>query len=113
MNIDKETSEKIEELQILEQNLQNFFMQKQSIQIELNEVLNALSEVKKTADDIYKVIGGVMIKSNKDQLIKELEEKKKILDLRIGSIEKQEKIIESKAAGLKSEITDVVNKKKS
>ena len=42
MKIDAETGKKIQELQILEQNLQNLLMQKQAFQIELNEIENAL-----------------------------------------------------------------------
>ncbi|MEK6820651.1 MAG: hypothetical protein AABX71_02985 [Nanoarchaeota archaeon] len=42
MKLDKQTKEKIEELNMMEQNLQNFSMQKQAFQIELNETESAL-----------------------------------------------------------------------
>ena len=66
MNIEPETNKKIQELQILEQNLQNLIMQKQSVQIELNESLNALEELKISDDEVYKVLGGIMIKADKN-----------------------------------------------
>lgn len=113
MDIDEATGSKIQELQILEQNLQNLLMQKQTVQIELNEVQNALNDLKKTEDEVYKVIGGVMLRSNKADLLKELSEKQKILELRIFSVEKQEKILEEKTGKLRKELTEILTKKKS
>ncbi|MCX5704399.1 MAG: prefoldin subunit beta [Candidatus Omnitrophica bacterium] len=113
MDIDEATGSKIQELQILEQNLQNLLMQKQTVQIELNEVQNALNDLKKTEDEVYKVIGGVMLRSNKADLLKELSEKQKILELRIFSVEKQEKILEEKTGKLRKELTETLTKKKS
>lgn len=112
MNIDEETGRKIQELQILEQNLQSLLIQKQTVEIELNEILNALSELKKTEEEVYKVVGGIMLRSDKLSLIKELEEKKKILDLRISTIEKQEKILEEKSEKLREQVkTSIANHK--
>jgi prefoldin beta subunit len=113
MDIDEATGSKIQELQILEQNLQNLLMQKQTVQIELNEIVSALNDLKKTEDEVYKVIGGVMIRSNKADLLKELSEKQKILELRISSVEKQEKILEEKTGKLRKELTETLTKKKS
>jgi prefoldin beta subunit len=112
MKIDAETGKKIQELQILEQNLQNLMMQKQSVQIELGEVENALMDLKKSDDEVYKVVGGIMIRSTKPVLSAELEEKKRILSLRILSIEKQEKILDEKAGKSKKEIEEIVSNQK-
>ena len=84
------------ELQVLDHNMQQMIMQKQSLQLELNETLNALSEIDKTSDEVYRVIGPAMMRVEKSSLRKELEERKKLLTLRIESFEKQESIIESK-----------------
>jgi len=111
MNISKETAAKIEELQILEQNLQAFLMQKQAIQIDLNETANAINELKGSKGEVYKILGGIMIRSDREATLKELEEKKKVLDLRIGSMEKQEKLIESKSEAIRKEISASVAKK--
>lgn len=112
MNIDQETTKKIQELQILEQNLQSFLVQKQAVQIELNEITNALEELKKSDGDVYKVIGGIMIKSSKERLSKDLEEKKKLSELRVNLVEKQETLLEKKAADLREEINTSISKKK-
>ncbi|MEM4271668.1 MAG: prefoldin subunit beta [Candidatus Pacearchaeota archaeon] len=107
-----EAENKVQELQILEQGLQNLVMQKQAIQLELNEIANALEELKKTNEEAYKVLGGVMFKADKPSLIKELSEKKALFDLRISAIEKQEKIIKEKAEKLQKELMQTLNKKK-
>jgi len=109
MKVDKETQKKIQELQILEQNLQNLMIQKQAFQLELNETVNSLEEVNKTEDEVYKVLGSVMLKVNKEEILKELGEKKKILELRVNTIEKQEKLLESNARALQEEAKKALN----
>jgi prefoldin beta subunit len=109
--MDSETSEKIEELQVLEGNMQSLLMQKQSTQIESNEVENALSEVSNTKDEVYKILNGVMIKSSKDKVLRELQDKKKILDLRLSSISKQENLLDDKADKLRKIINEELAEK--
>jgi len=95
---------KIQELQILEQNLQNILFQKQTFQIELAETQSALDELEKSDDDVYKIIGQLMLKTEKQKISQELEEKKKMLELRIKTMENQEKIITEKVEKLRKEI---------
>lgn len=90
MEIDKETQQKIQELQMYEQNFQNLLVQKQAFQIEFSEVENALDEISKSQEDVFKMVGQIMIKTSKDKIEKELKHKKELLSLRLKSIEKQE-----------------------
>jgi prefoldin beta subunit len=110
MDMDSQLQEKIEVLRGLEMQLENLLMQRQTVQIELNESLNALEEVKKTKDDVFKILSGVMIKLDKEKAIKELEEKKKIAEMKVNSFEKQEKLLSEKAEKLRKEITSSVDK---
>ena len=112
MNMEEETTRQIQELQIIEQNLQSFLMEKQSLQIELNEVTNALQEISKADDEVYKVVGNIMVKTEKKSLDLELKEKKKILELRISSVEKQESLVGGKAVSLREELTKKMSQKK-
>ncbi len=111
-SIKEDISKKIQELQVLEQNLQHFLMEKQSIQAELNEISNAIEELKKSSGDSYRVIGGIMVKSSPSELIKDLDDKKNILVLRISAVEKQEKLVEDKANSIKKEVSESVSKNK-
>lgn len=110
MDISKEAEKTIEELHMLEQHLQRFLAQKQMIQVELEEINNALSEIEKTKDDVYKILSGVMLKTDRNSLKRELDEKKKLFELRINSIEKQEKILEEKVNKLRDKITSALSK---
>ncbi len=100
----KEAQRKMQELQMLEQNLQNTLMQKQAFQMEISETQSALKEVEKSGDEVFKIIGQMMIKSDKDKILKELKDKKKMLELRMSSLEKQEKSLNEKLKSLKEEV---------
>ncbi len=95
--------QKIQEAQMLEQSMNSLLMQRQAFNLELNETLNALEEVKKTDDEIYKLSGSIMLKADKEKVKIELEDKKKILERRLESIEKQEKLLEKKVIEFKEE----------
>ncbi|UZE93621.1 MAG: prefoldin subunit beta [Candidatus Pacearchaeota archaeon] len=104
--IEKEKpEERLGQLQIAEQSLQNLLLQKQVFQLELNETNNAFEELKKSNDgDVFKIVGTLMFKSNKTQLTKDLEKKRDILNLRIKAIEKQEEGIKDKLMKVREEI---------
>ena len=104
MNLDKKTQEKIQELQLLEQNFQQISIQKQAFQLELNETESALTEIEKTNEDVYKIVGNIMFKMGKSDIQKELKEKKDILSLRFKSIEKQESSFKEKTEKLRDEV---------
>ena len=112
MSDQSETSRRIQELQLLEHNHQALLMQKQTIQLELNEVLNAHEEVSRASGSVYRVLGGIMMQAEKDNVLKDLQEKKKMLEIRVSTIEKQEKIIDDKISSIKKEITATVGKNK-
>lgn len=107
--MDKETQEKLQELQFSEQNLQNILMQKQAFEIELNEVESAEEEVKNSNDEIFKITGQIMVKAKKEQLISDLNDKKRILNLRLKTLENQEKNIQEKVDKIKKEIDGKIN----
>jgi len=111
MSISSETKSKIQELQILENNLQQFLIQRQSIQMEQNEVLNALNELKSSGDEVYKILSGIMIKADKKNTESELEERNRIFELRINSIEKQENSISKNIELLRKDIDSLIKEK--
>ena len=102
--INSETQQKIQQLQILEQNLQNFLLQKQAFQFELNDTENALEEIEKTKDEVYKLIGQILIKSSKAQVEKDLKQKKDILSLRVKAIERQESQLKEEVEKIRKEV---------
>ena len=99
----KEQEQKIQEMQILEQNLQNLLLQKQTFQMESAENKSALEEIQKSDDEVFRIIGQLMLKTDKNKILEELFNKEKILDLRLKSIEKQESSIIERLESLKEE----------
>jgi len=108
---EKDTQTKIEQLQILEQNIQNFSMQKQQFQSQVIEIDNALSEIKKGPEKVYKIISNVMILSEKDPIKKELESKKEVIGLRIKAVDKQTDQLKEKASKLQQEVLEKLKEK--
>lgn len=98
--------DKAQEIQFLEQNMQNILLQKQAFQMELSETQEALKEVKNSKDEVFRIVGQIMIKSDREKVIEELSSKEKILDLRLKSLEKQESSLEEKLVSLRKELLE-------
>jgi len=102
--------QKLQEMQVLEQRLQNSILQRQSFQMELAETASALKELEKSGDEVFKIIGQLMIKAEKGKIKEELSGKEKILELRIKSFEKQENSLAEQLEKLRDEITQEMDK---
>ena len=84
--------EHLARLQQTQQNLQSIMMQKQQLESEKLETEKALEELKKVSDDesVFKHAGTIMIKSNKKDLIDELEEQVELAKTKASLLVKQE-----------------------
>jgi len=95
---------KLQEIQILDQNLQNLFLQKQAFQMEFSETRSALAEIENSGDEIFKMIGQLLIKTDKSKIKEELLNKEKFLEIKLSSIERQESSLTEKLEKLREEI---------
>lgn len=79
-------------LQQLQQTLQVVVAQKQQLEIELSETEKALSELEKITDDVpvYKNVGSILLKAERQGLMGELKERKELLNARVTVLGKQE-----------------------
>jgi len=84
--------EHLARLQQTQQNFQTIMMQKQQLESEKHETEKALEELKKASDDesVFKHAGTIMIKSNKKDLIDELEEQVELAKTKASLLVKQE-----------------------
>jgi prefoldin beta subunit len=103
MAMNKETENKISQLQLLEQGLQSFNVQKHQLRTRILEIDSALTEINKT-DVTYKILGNIMVKTDKESLKTDLESQKTTANIRIKAVEKQESSIREKAKKLQEEI---------
>ena len=87
-----QVQEQLVRLQQLQQTLQSVTSQKQQLELELNETDKALSELEKSTDEtpVYKSVGSILVKSNRQTLLGELKERKELLTTRVTVLGKQE-----------------------
>jgi prefoldin beta subunit len=102
--------EQVARLQQLQQNLQAIMMQKQQVELEVAETDRALEEIKKTGieDVVYKSAGPLLIKSKKDDVIKELEEKKELSNTRVMVLTKQETRVKDNLKEVENKINQMI-----
>jgi prefoldin beta subunit len=102
--------EQVSRLQQLQQNLQAIMMQKQQLEVEMVETDRGLQELKKTTPDdaIYKNAGSVLIKAKKEDVLKELEEKKELSNTRIMVLGKQEARVKENLKEVENKINEMI-----
>ena len=84
--------EQLGRLQQLQQTLQAVMTQKQQLEIEASETDKAVSELDKVTDQtpVYKSVGSLLVKSDRQTLLTELKERKELLGTRITVLGRQE-----------------------
>ena len=102
--------EQLMKMQQAQQNLQSILAQKQQLEIEKIESEKALEELKKSNenDAVYKHAGSILIKSTKDELISELEEKKELAKTRETVLAKQETRIKETLQEQEAKISELM-----
>ena len=85
-------------------------MQKQQVEIEIVETDRALEELKKigTEDIVYKSAGPLLIKSKKEDLLKELGEKKELSNTRVMVLTKQETRVKENLKEVENKINQMI-----
>ena len=102
--------EQLMKMQQTQQNLQSIMTQKQHLEIEKAEIEKALEELKKAgeSDTVFKHAGTVLIKSTKQEMIDELEEKQEMAKTRATVLEKQEERVKETLKEQETKITELM-----
>mgnify|MGYP006394367435 FL=1 len=102
--------EQLAKLQQTQQNFQSIIMQKQQVESEKLETGKALEELKKTSDDelVFKHAGTIMIKSNKKDLIEELEEQVELAKTKASILVKQEERLKTTLKEQETKIQEMI-----
>ena len=102
--------EQIMKLQQSQQNLQAVMTQKQHLEMEKAETAKALDELKKIADGdaVFKQAGTVLLKSTKQELIDELEERTEMAKTRVTVLDKQETRLKESLKEQETKITEMM-----
>ncbi|MBS3149373.1 prefoldin subunit [Candidatus Woesearchaeota archaeon] len=102
--VDKSTQKKVEELHNIEENLRVILVQKQNLQIQLLEMENAISELEKTNDNAYKIVGAIMVELPSEEIKKDLNSKKEIVEIKIKNLDKQENKLKEESNSIQKEV---------
>jgi prefoldin beta subunit len=96
-----------------QQNLQAVLAQKQQVELELGETEKALEELGRASDTeaIYKFAGNLLVKVKKEDVMKELTEKKELANTRKMVLSKQESRFRDSLKDLQTKIDDAVKPK--
>ena len=102
--------EHLARLQQTQQNFQSIMMQKQQLESEKLETEKALEELKKASDDesVFKHAGTIMIKSNKKDLIDELEEQVELAKTKASLLVKQEERLKTTLKEQETKIQEIM-----
>jgi len=102
--------EQLAKLQQTQQNFQSILMQKQQLESEKLETGKALEELKKASDDelVFKHAGTIMIKSNKKDLIEELEEQMELAKTKASLLVKQEERLKTTLKEQETKIQEMI-----
>ena len=102
--------EQLAKLQQTQQNFQSILMQKQQFESEKLETEKALEELKKVSDDelVFKHAGTIMIKSNKKDLIEELEEQVELAKTKASLLVKQEERLKTTLKEQETKIQEMI-----
>jgi prefoldin beta subunit len=103
--------EQLAKMQQSQQNLQSIMAQKQQLDIEQLEADKALEELKKAGDDdtVYKHAGSILIRSNKKDLISDLEERKELTKTRLTVLVKQEERVKESLKEQEAKINEMMH----
>ena len=104
--------ELLAKFQQTQQNLQMILAQKQQLELQKLETEKALEELKKASDDdaVFKQAGTILIKSNKKDLLEELEEKKELSATKTNLLVKQEERLKITLKEQEAKIQEMVKK---
>jgi prefoldin beta subunit len=94
----------------LQQNLQAIMLQKQQVDLELAEIEKATAELKKIGPDetVYKSAGSLLIKVKKDDVLKELDERRELANTRSVVLTKQETRVRENVKELQAKINEAI-----
>jgi prefoldin beta subunit len=103
-----QVQEELVRLQQLQQTLQAVVAQKQQLEMDMNETDRALTELEKVAGEtpVYKSVGSILVKADKQVLLSELKERKELLNTRVTVLGRQEERTRERIKDIQQKLQD-------
>ncbi|MFQ5815155.1 MAG: prefoldin subunit beta [Candidatus Hydrothermarchaeaceae archaeon] len=98
--------QQLAQFQAVQQQAQTLAVQRSQMEFQLKDLERTLELLDGTKEDaeLYKSSGAILVRSEKGKLLEELKEKKDTLELRIKTLQKQEKRFEGKLKEMQEDI---------
>jgi len=94
--------------QAYQQQLQIVVTQKEALNLQLIEIGKAMEELSKPSkEDVYKIVGPVLIKVKRPEAKQDIESKKELIELRMKTLEKGGKKLKEKLEELREKLSNV------
>jgi prefoldin beta subunit len=105
-NLPPQIQQRLLRLQQLQQSLQGVMSQKQQLEMQLTEVEQASDELGKLDETavVYKSIGALLVKAEKDKVSTELTDRKELLKMRVDVLAKQEERLKTQVKDLQGKL---------
>ena len=105
-NLSPKVQNQLGMLQQIQQQLQTILQQKAQFEMAIREAKRAQEEISDSPEDavMYMSVGTIMMQKKKDVVNAKLTEKVETLELRVKSLEKQEKMLQGKFEQLQAQI---------
>nr|WP_321351840.1 prefoldin subunit beta [uncultured Methanoregula sp.] len=112
-NISPKMQNQLAMLQQIQQQLQTILQQKAQYEMAVREAKRAEEEISESAEDavMYMTVGTVMMQKKKEVVKAKLTEKVETLELRIKSLEKQEKMLQGKFEQMQAQLKAAIEGK--
>lgn len=110
-NLPPKVQNQIAQFQQLAQQIQMITTQKMQLEAQVRELDKAVQELEKAGDDalVYRSVGSLMIQSkDKAALSAELKDQKETLDVRIKTLDRQDKHLRERHQSLQAQITQAL-----
>jgi|Deesub1362B_J571_1020462.scaffolds.fasta_scaffold17330_3 prefoldin beta subunit len=116
MSVTQRVPPELQQLMVKYQQIEN---QLAAVITEKNVVLSEITEINRALDllnsieegtDIFKNAGLIMVKVKKDDVVKELTDRKEFLELKLKSIEKNEQILRKQLDETRSKINEYASR---
>lgn len=109
-NIPPKVQNQINMLQQLQQQLQTVINQKNQYELAAQESRRAIEELNEVTADacVYMTVGTVVVQKPRDIVLEKLQEKTETFEVRIKSIERQEKALQEKFEKLQAQVRQVL-----
>ncbi len=104
MELPEEVQKDLVQYQALQNQLNALINQVGSMKLELSLIEEAKKELENSEGDVYRLVGPILIKKDRDEVKKWLEDREEMLNVKIRSLEKKIEALQNTLLQLKNKI---------